>query len=63
MCLEVKRTVSVRNFHVVREKQKKYKRIRMKRKKMSETEHKRGEMLPVGESRQRSYVYCRVSTS
>lgn len=26
MCLEVKRTVSVRNFHVVREKQKKYKR-------------------------------------
>lgn len=38
MCLEVKRTVSVRNFHVVREKQKKYKRIRMKRKKMRETE-------------------------
>lgn len=38
MCLEVKRTASVRNFHTVREKQKKYKQIRMKRKKMSETE-------------------------
>lgn len=63
MCLEVKRTVSVRNFHVVREKQKKYKRNTNEEKENERDRNKCGEMLPVGESRQRSYVYCHVSTS
>lgn len=35
----------------------------MKRKKMRETENKCGKMLLLREPRQRSYVYCSISTS